>query len=93
MRQGFRVVHQETSARGLLEKLAASPCDVALIDFYLPQEPWDGVNYLRRLKRYHPTMALITFPRATGTKRNTQPSVAAPAAISPSNGAWCCCRT
>ena len=92
MRQGFRVVHQETSARGLLEKLAASPCDVALIDFYLPQEPWDGVNYLRRLKRYHPTMALITFPRATGTKRNTQPSVAA-AAISPSNGAWCCCQT
>ena len=42
---------------------------MALIDFYLPQEPWDGVN-LRRLKRYHPTMALITFPRATGTKRN-----------------------
>ncbi|MBP6706343.1 MAG: response regulator transcription factor [Achromobacter sp.] len=70
MRQGFRVVHQETSARGLLEKLAASPCDVALIDFYLPQEPWDGVNYLRRLKRYHPTMALITF--SAGNRHETQ---------------------
>ena len=51
-------------------KLAASPCDVALIDFYLPQEPWDGVNYLRRLKRYHPTMALITF--SAGNRHETQ---------------------
>ncbi|NMK47490.1 response regulator transcription factor [Achromobacter sp. Bel] len=60
-RPGFRVVHRETSARSLLEKLSHSPCDVALIDFYLPQEPWDGVNYLRRLRRYHPNLAIITF--------------------------------
>lgn len=60
-RPGFRVVHRETSARSLLEKLGQTPCDVALIDFYLPQEPWDGVNYLRRLRRYHPNLAIITF--------------------------------
>jgi len=58
---GFQVIHRETSARDLLEKLAQSPCDVALIDFYLPLEPWDGVNYLRRVRRYHPNMAIITF--------------------------------
>ncbi|MNV34649.1 Transcriptional regulatory protein RcsB [compost metagenome] len=60
-RPGFRVVHRESSARSMLEKLSHSPCDVALIDFYLPQEPWDGVNYLRRLRRYHPNLAIITF--------------------------------
>lgn len=60
-RPGFQVVHRETSARALLEKLAQSPCDAALIDFYLPLEPWDGVNYLRRVRRYHPNMAIITF--------------------------------
>lgn len=69
-RPGFRVLHRETSARGLLEKLAVAPCDVALIDFYLPQEPWDGVNYLRRLRRYHPNVAVITF--SAGNREETQ---------------------
>ncbi|CAB3703552.1 MULTISPECIES: response regulator transcription factor [Achromobacter] len=69
-RPGFRVVHRETSARSLLEKLTHSPCEVALVDFYLPLEPWDGVNYLRRLRRYHPGMALITF--SAGSRQETQ---------------------
>lgn len=69
-RPGFQLVHRETSARALLEKLAHAPCDVALIDFYLPLEPWDGVNYLRRVRRYHPTMAIITF--SAGNRLETQ---------------------
>ncbi|MDH3065493.1 response regulator transcription factor [Achromobacter insolitus] len=69
-RPGFQVVHRETSARSLLEKLSHAPCEVALVDFYLPQEPWDGVNYLRRLRRYHPSMALITF--SAGNRQETQ---------------------
>ncbi|CAB3684685.1 response regulator transcription factor [Achromobacter pestifer] len=69
-RPDFRVIHRETSARSLLEKLSHSPCDVALIDFYLPQEPWDGVNLLRRLRRYHPTLAIITF--SAGNRHETQ---------------------
>lgn len=69
-RPGFRLVHRETSARALLEKLTQSPCEVALVDFYLPQEPWDGVNYLRRLRRYHPDMAIITF--SAGNRQETQ---------------------
>ncbi|MGY6269563.1 response regulator [Achromobacter denitrificans] len=67
---GFRVPHQETSSRGLLEKLSHSPCHVALVDFYLPQEPWDGASLLRRLRRYHPNMAIITF--SAGNRRETQ---------------------
>ncbi|AUA57233.1 Capsular synthesis regulator component B [Achromobacter spanius] len=69
-RPGFRVLHRETSARALLEKLSKAPCDVALIDFYLPQEPWDGVNFLRRLRRYHPTLSIITF--SAGNRQETQ---------------------
>jgi len=69
-RPGFRVLHRETSARALLEKLSKAPCDVALIDFYLPQEPWDGVNFLRRLRRNHPTLSIITF--SAGNRQETQ---------------------
>ncbi|WP_081955077.1 response regulator transcription factor [Achromobacter sp. RTa] len=69
-RPGFRVLHRETSSRGLLEKLSHSPCDVALVDFYLPLEPWDGVSYLRRLRRYYPNMAIITF--SAGNRQETQ---------------------
>ena len=69
-RPGFRVIHQETSACRLLDKLAITPCDIALVDFYLPQEPWDGVNYLRRLRRYHPNLAIITF--SAGNRQETQ---------------------
>lgn len=69
-RPGFRVVHRETSSRDLLEKLKQAPCDVALVDFYLPFEPWDGISYLRRLRRYHPNMALITF--SAGNRKETQ---------------------
>lgn len=69
-RPGFRVLHRDTSAQGMLEKLESMPCDVALIDFYLPLEPWDGVNYLRRLRRAHPKMAIITF--SAGNSQETQ---------------------
>lgn len=69
-RPGFRVLHRDTSARDMLDKLALAPCDVALIDFYLPLEPWDGVNYLRRLRRHHPNLAIITF--SAGSYQETQ---------------------
>ncbi|WP_081477999.1 response regulator transcription factor [Achromobacter arsenitoxydans] len=69
-RPGFQVLHRETSARTLMEKLAHTPCDVALIDFYLPLDPWDGVNFLRRVRRYHPDMAIITF--SAGNRLETE---------------------
>ncbi|SSW72555.1 Transcriptional regulatory protein RcsB [Achromobacter agilis] len=69
-RSGFRVLHRETSSRGFIEKLSQSPCDVALVDFYLPQDPWDGVSYLRRLRRHYPHMPIITF--SAGNRQETQ---------------------
>ncbi len=57
----FTVILQETSAESLLENLKEQPCDVALVDFYLPRQAWDGVDFIRRLRRQHPKMAIITF--------------------------------
>lgn len=88
-RPGFRVIHQETSASRLLDKLASMPCDVALIDFYLPQEPWDGVNYLRRLRRYHPNLAIITF--SAGNRQETQYAAYRAGANGYLAKQWACC--
>jgi DNA-binding NarL/FixJ family response regulator len=57
----FEVVHTETSSTRLFEALKVQSCDVAILDFYLPQQGWDGVDYLRRMRRNHPQMAIITF--------------------------------
>lgn len=57
----FLVVHTETSAQQLVDHLKQHPCDAAVVDFYLPQQPWDGVNFIRRLRRQHPNMAIISF--------------------------------
>ncbi|WP_454690768.1 response regulator transcription factor [Achromobacter aloeverae] len=57
----FEVVQAETSALRFLETLKESPCDVAIVDFYLPREPSDGVDFIRRLRRQHPDLIIITF--------------------------------
>ena len=57
----IKVVHIETNFKELLEKLAQEPCDVALVDFYLPLQAMDGVGFIRRLRRHHPDMSIITF--------------------------------
>lgn len=57
----FDIVHTETSSEALLDKLARQPCDIAIVDFYLPRQAWDGVDFIRRLRRRYPKMAIITF--------------------------------
>lgn len=57
----FDVVHTETAATKFLNMLKDQPCDVAIVDFYLPRQPWDGVDFLKRLRRMHPDMVVITF--------------------------------
>ncbi|MCD0502326.1 response regulator transcription factor [Bordetella petrii] len=57
----FDIVHAETASDTLLNGLTRQPCDVAVIDFYLPKQAWDGMDYIRRLRRKHPDMAIITF--------------------------------
>jgi len=57
----FDIVHTETTSEALLHKLASQPCDVAVVDFYLPRQAWDGVDFIRRLRRRHPKLIIITF--------------------------------
>ncbi|ALM86922.1 response regulator transcription factor [Bordetella sp. N] len=57
----FEVVKTETSATRFLDALREQPCDVAIVDFYLPRQPWDGVNFIKRLRRQHPHIIVITF--------------------------------
>lgn len=51
----------ETRADALPKTLRQQPCDVAVVDFYLPRQPWDGMDFIRRLRRQYPEMAIITF--------------------------------
>ncbi|MBO1111674.1 response regulator transcription factor [Bordetella petrii] len=57
----FEIVHAETTSEALAASLKRQPCDVAVVDFYLPRQPWDGMDFIRRLRRQHPHMAVITF--------------------------------
>lgn len=66
----FDIVHTETTAESLLEKLNTQSCDVALIDFYLPKQPWDGIDFIRRMRRKHPHIAIITF--SAGVQAETE---------------------
>lgn len=56
---GFLVAHSDTSVDSLFNKLKDAPCDAVIIDFYLPSEPSDGVDLVRRLRRQHPHIAII----------------------------------
>ena len=66
----FDIVHVETTSEGLLQGLKRQPCDIAIVDFYLPRQPWDGMDFIRRLRRRHPDMAVITF--SAGTPAETE---------------------
>jgi two-component system, NarL family, captular synthesis response regulator RcsB len=57
----FDIIQTETSAIRFLDTLKEVPCDVAVVDFYLPRQPWDGVDFIKRLRREHPGLVVITF--------------------------------
>lgn len=66
----FDIVHVETTSEALLNSLKRQPCDVAVVDFYLPKQTWDGMDFIRRLRRTYPRMAVITF--SAGTPAETE---------------------
>jgi len=49
----------ETRADQLSDFLRQNACDAAIVDFFLPGQPADGGNLIRRLKRQDPSMAVI----------------------------------
>jgi DNA-binding NarL/FixJ family response regulator len=57
----FEVVHTETSSVRFLESLKQVPCDVAIVDFYLPRQTWEGIHFIKRIRRLHPELVIITF--------------------------------
>ncbi|ARP87104.1 response regulator transcription factor [Bordetella genomosp. 9] len=57
----FEVVHTETSAVRFLDGLKQVPCDAVIVDFYLPRQPWEGIHFIKRLRRLYPDLIIITF--------------------------------
>lgn len=57
----FEVALTETNAVALAHQLKRHPCDAAVIDFFMPAQSWDGVDFIRRLRRLCPDMAVITI--------------------------------
>ena len=66
----FEVVHAENSSARLIERLRADACDVAILDFYMPLEPSDGVDLLRRVRRNFPEITIIAF--SAGRRDDTE---------------------
>jgi two-component system capsular synthesis response regulator RcsB len=57
----MQLLHAHHSSSELLTSLAVQPCDVIVLDFYLPNQPWDGVDIIRRVRRNHPAAVIITY--------------------------------
>lgn len=58
---GLQVVLAETSTAPFLNKLLPQRCDVAIVDYDLPDSACDGMCLIRRLRRHDSRMAIITL--------------------------------
>jgi DNA-binding NarL/FixJ family response regulator len=63
------IVLTETSVDRFLESLAQLDCDVAVVDYNLPDAACDGMSLIRRIKRCAGKIAVVTLSadRARGT--------------------------
>jgi len=57
----FELLVSETSVDAFIEALKRQPCDAAVVDFYLPEQLWDGMDFIRRLRRQFPKMIIVIF--------------------------------
>jgi two-component system capsular synthesis response regulator RcsB len=57
----FEIIHAETSSTRMFNALRADVCDVAIVDFYMPLQGWDGVDYIRRVRRNYPGLTIICY--------------------------------
>ena len=63
--EGYAVVGEAASGLELIKLLADTPCDLALVDFLMPDEAaahaLDGVALLHELRRRHPKLPIIVL--------------------------------
>lgn len=57
----FEVVLTESSVDPFLEGLARLNCDVAVVDYNLPDAACDGMSLIRRIKRHAGKIAVVTL--------------------------------
>jgi len=61
--EGYEVTGEASSGSELLKVLAHTPCDVAIVDFQMPEDEadMDGVVLLRELRRRHPRLRVVVL--------------------------------
>lgn len=55
------VIASVTHALELTQRLQEVPCDVVVTDFFLPRQPLDGAQLLRRLRAKNPDLTIIVL--------------------------------
>jgi DNA-binding NarL/FixJ family response regulator len=57
----MEVVFSGEQADDLLAYLGGAQCDVAVVDFHLPEQRLDGTNLVRRLRTRHDELGVVVF--------------------------------
>ena len=69
----FNIRHTESESRHLLTALATNTTDAVLVDFFLPDDRWDGIELIRKIRRNHPDLTIVVY--TAGRKPDTRSSV------------------
>lgn len=64
--EGYQVVGEASTGRELLQLLAVTPCDLALVDFLMPEADQaapvlDGVMMLHELRKHYPKLPIVVL--------------------------------
>lgn len=64
--EGYKVVGEASTGRELMTLLAGTPCDLALVDFLMPEADetapvLDGVAMLHELRKQHPKLPIVVL--------------------------------
>jgi two-component system, NarL family, captular synthesis response regulator RcsB len=57
----FDVVLETTASDQFFATLEKQPCDVVVVDFYMPLDQLDGTHLIKRLRTKFPKLSIITF--------------------------------
>ena len=64
--EGYKVVGEASTGRELLKVLSGTPCDLAIVDFLMPEEDetkrvLDGIALLHELRRLYPKLPIVVL--------------------------------